>query len=308
MRSSERAPVVVAVADEHDTALRYAAAEAVRDRRPLRVVHVVPSVRGVSSMETMLVTFEAVELVAEDLVHSQYERARELVGDVVPVERVLRRGAVVEMLLEQARDADHLVVQRRRASRLGRILTGSTVASLAARSPVPVVSVPESWAEPRSEPHLTVALGDRDVEGHEEPLLAWAFAEAEARRASLEVLHAWYLPASYGELDVSRPALEDWQRLAHQSIDARLLSWRRAHPTVDVRTDVPHKRPIDAIVEASTHTDALVVGRRRSHGLVHLGSVVRAAVRESHCPLIVVTPDSPVKDHQTPSRERAVRS
>lgn len=308
MSSSQRAPVVVAVADDHDAALRYAAAEAVRDRRPLRVVHVVPPVRGVANMESMLITFEAVELVAEDLLHKQYERAQELVGDAVPVERVLRRGVAVEMLLEQVRDADHLVLQRRQGSRLGRILTGSTAASLAARSPAPVVSVPESWPGPRAVPHVTVALGDRDVKGHEDPLLAWAFAEAEARKSPLRVLHAWYLPAAYGELSLPHPTLEDWQELARQGIEGQLLPWRRAHPGVDVRVDVHHMRPIDAIVEASVHTDLLVVGRRRSHGLVHLGSVARAAVRESRCPLVVVTPDSPVSVRQALDRDEVVRS
>jgi nucleotide-binding universal stress UspA family protein len=305
---SQRAPIVVAVADEHDAALRYAAAEAVRDRRPLRVVHVVPPVRAVSSMDSMLITFEAIELVAEDLLHQQYERARELVGEAVPVERVLGRGVVAEILLEQVRDADHLVTQRRESSRLGRILTGSVSASLAARSPVPVVSVPEAWPGPRAVPHVTVALGDRDVEGHEDPLLAWAFAEAEARQAPLRVLHAWYLPAVYGQVSVPNPTLEDWQASAREAIEKELEPWRRAHPGVDVRVDVPHKRPIDAIVEASAHTDALVVGRRRSHGLVHLGSVVRAAVRESRCPLIVVTPDSPLPGRPVPAREEAMRS
>jgi nucleotide-binding universal stress UspA family protein len=91
-------------------------------------------------------------------------------------------------------------------------------------------------------------------------------------------------------------------------VDAQLLSWRRAHPGVDVRVDVPHVRPIDAIVQASEHTDLMVVGRRRSHGLVHLGSVVRAAVRECHCPLIVVTPDSAVTEPTTPAHRSAVRS
>jgi nucleotide-binding universal stress UspA family protein len=290
--SSDRAPIVVAVADDHDAALRYAAGEAVRDRRPLRVVHVVPPVRGVSSMRTMLISFEAVELIAQDLLQQQYQRAQDLVGDAVPVERVLRRGAVAEMLIEQTRDADHLVLQRREASRLGRILTGSTAGALAARSPVPVVSVPETWSGPAQVPHVTVALGDHDVKGHEDPLLTWAFTEAEARDAALDVLHAWYLPIYYGELDMTHPKLEDWQRLAQQEIDARLLRWRRAHPGVDVRVDVTHMRPIDAIVEASAHTDLMVVGRRRSHGIVHLGSVVRSAVREAECPLVVVTPES----------------
>lgn len=293
MSSTEgRAAVVVAVADEHDAALRYAAAEAVRDWRSLRVVHVVHPPRGLAGPEAILISFQAVELVAEQLLRHQYERALELVDGRVPVEPVLRRGVVVDMLLEQCGDADHIVLQQRHAPRLDRILTGSTAAALAARSPVPVVSVPELWPGPHASPRVTVGVGDRDVGDHDENLLARAFFEAEARRASLTVLHAWYLPPDYGPVDAPGSVVDGWQEATRRQVEAHVAPWRRAHSGVEVRVDVPHMRPVDALVAASGHSDVLLVGRRRSHGVVHLGSIVRAAVRECRCPLVVVTPDS----------------
>lgn len=295
MSITKRAPVVVAIADEHDAALRYAAAEAVRDRRPLRVVHVVPPPRGLAGPESVLITFEAVELVAEQLLRYQYDHAVALVNGAVPVEKVLPRGAVVDRLLELSADADHLVVQHRNASRLGRLLTGSTAAALGARCPVPVVSVPELWPGPRPVPHVTVGLGDRDVDGREQPLLEHAFAEAEIRRASLTALHAWYLPSDYGEVLIDHPTLRDWQDAARRDLEHQVDPWRTAHPSVDVRVEVPHLRPADALLRASRDSDLLVVARRRAHGPVHLGLVVRTVVRESLCPVMVVTPARAVR-------------
>ncbi len=305
MSRTSVAPVLVAVADDHDAALRYAAGEAVRDGRPLRVLHVVHPPRGGPGPETVLITFEAAEQAGRDLLNRQAERALELVDGRVEVQRRLCRGPVVEALLEQCAGADRVVVQRRHGPRLDRILSGSTVAGLAARSPVRVVSVPEQWEGPRGRPHVTVALGDRDDGTREEVLLSFGFAEAEARTASLTVLHAWYLPAEYGDAGIDRPTLDHWQELARQQVEERLDPWRDAHAAVDVRVEVPHMRPVDAIVQASVHSDVLLVARRRSHGLVHLGSVVRTAVRKSRCPLVVVTPDTEVREDTTPAPHEA---
>ena len=287
MNASLTAPVVVAVADDHPSALRFAAAEAVRDHRPLRVVHVLHPPRGGPGPETMLISFEAAEVVAGQVLQGQFELAQRLVAGAVPVERVLGRGPVVENLMAQCGDADHLVLQRRHAARLRRLLTGSTVAALAAHSPVPVVAVPEMWSGPRATPHVTVAIGEHDVGLRESALLAHAYAEAEARNASLTVLFAWFLPADYGEVTMANPTLGDWRDVARRDVETHVAPWSQSHPTVDVRVDVPHLRPADALLRASRHSDLLLVGRR-THGLQHLGPVVRGALRESQCPVVVV--------------------
>jgi nucleotide-binding universal stress UspA family protein len=212
---------------------------------------------------------------------------------------------VVEALLDQCTDVDCLVLQHRHGQRLDRILTGSTIAGLAARAPVRIVSVPEQWEGAQHEAHVTVALGDHDDGSREEVLLSFGFAEAEARTASLTVLHAWYLPAEYGDAAIDRRTLEHWQELARRELEARIDPWREAHPSVDVRVEVPHMRQVDAIVQASRHSDLLLVARRRSHGLVHLGSVVRTAVRTSQCPLVVLTPDTEVRADATHAFEEA---
>jgi nucleotide-binding universal stress UspA family protein len=77
-------------------------------------------------------------------------------------------------------------------------------------------------------------------------------------------------------------------RNASLSVQDHVAPGQSAHPTIDVRAEVPHIRPVDALEHASAHSDLLLVGRRRGHGLVHLGSVVRTLISESRCPVGVV--------------------
>jgi nucleotide-binding universal stress UspA family protein len=298
MSSNHLRPILVAVADERDAGLRYAAAEAVREGRPLRIVHVLPPPQGSvrADPESILISFESAEMVAEQLLRGQYERAMAIVGGRVSVKKSLRRGGVVQMLLGLSKNADHIVLLHRREERFSHLLTGSTATALAAVATVPVVSVPEVWAGARVTPHVTVGLGDEDLDDADH-LLGRAFYEAAARKAILTVIHTRYQPTAYSDLATGRPPREDWQRSARSRIDARLTAWQEAQPLVDTRVEVSHERPIDGLVRASGHSDVLIVGRRPSHGLVHLGSVVHALVCESLCPVLVVGRPERERDH-----------
>jgi nucleotide-binding universal stress UspA family protein len=293
MSSNHLRPILVAVADDRDAGLRYAAAEAVRERRPLRIVHVVapPRVLDGASPESVLLSFEAAEILAEHLLHTQQERALAIVDGQVPVETSLQRGGVVEVLLGLSEDADHIVLLHRREERLSSRLTGSTAIALAAVATVPVITVPEVWAGPRGAAHVTVGLGEQDLDDAE-ALLERGLLEAAARGATLTVVHAWYQPAEYGELVMGRLTREVSQQVARTGIEDRLSGWREAHPLVDTRVEVAHVRPIDGLLRASGHSDVLIVGRGRPRTTVHLGSVARALVRESLCPVLVLgTPE-----------------
>lgn len=83
---------------------------------------------------------------------------------------------------------------------------------------------------------------------------------------------------------------------------------QQQHPTVDMRIDVRYERPADGIVAASRHSDLVVVGRRGSHGLVHLGSVVRAVVHGSRCPVMVLTPASRERGRKAAVEAETARS
>jgi len=106
------------------------------------------------------------------------------------------------------------------------------------------------------------------------------------------VLHTIYVPAEYGELALDEGTIQQWHDGARQEIEKQVRTRQEQHPTVNLRIDVCYQRPADGIVAACRHSDLVVVGRRHPHGLIHLGSVVRAVVRESRCPVMVLTPAS----------------
>jgi nucleotide-binding universal stress UspA family protein len=243
----------------------------------------------VFSPESLLHVLDAVETAGQELLDRHCQRALELVEGRVPVETALCRGPVVDALLGLSADAERIVVQRRSPARLRRLLTGSTVAGLAARAPVPVVVVPERWAGPRATPPVYVWLGEGvDALGAGAAVLDRAFREAENRGAPLSVLHASNAPARTGGSPERRRAREDRRQAARARLVEQVASRRAAHPMVEVRVEGSHLHPAEALVQVSGHSRLLVVGRR-GHGLVRLGPVARRLVREAHCPLVLVT-------------------
>jgi nucleotide-binding universal stress UspA family protein len=299
--SRNKAPILVAVgdSDSHDAALRFAADEAVRDRRPLRLVHVVHPPREGMFPEQMLISFTAVELAANQLLRNQVDQAVRLTGGVVPVTQALRRGGVVDHLVELSGSAHHIVLQHRQQARLLRVFTGSTAAGVAAHAHLPVVSVPELWSGPSN--HDVVVGLDRD---HDTALLQHAFAEAFARDARLTVLHAWYLPPLYDDALVDHTDLHQWREGVRTRIEAALLPFRARYPDVDVHVELEHMRPADALVERSARSDLLVLGRTWATPAVsHLGSVTRAVLREARCPVAVVDAVEPEVPRPSDARE-----
>jgi nucleotide-binding universal stress UspA family protein len=288
----EKRPILVAVGDSdtHDAGLRFAADEAVRDRRPLRLVHVLHPPRDGMFPEQMLISFSAVELAASALLGSQVDHATHLTGGLVPVTHMLRRGGVVDQLVELSEAAHQVVVQHRQQSRMLRVFTGSTAAGVAAHAAVPVVSVPELWSGP-SNRDVVVAL---DRLGTDEHLLLYGIEEALRRETRLTVLHAWFVPELYGDALVDRPELHNVHEGVRARIEAALLRLRADYPRVDVRVELVHMRPADAVIERSGRTDLLVLGRGcAGPGSSHLGSVTRAALREARCPVAVVDAVAP---------------
>jgi nucleotide-binding universal stress UspA family protein len=291
MDINNRKPIVVAVGDEDepDAAVRFAAAEAVRDGCPLRIVHVIhPPALG-PGPEQMLLSFDGAEIVGEQLLQAAVDRAEEIVAGRVPVGKRLGRGPVVPVLVELSEHADRVVLQHRNLSGLRRVFTGSVCSGVAGRAHAPVVSVPERWT---TRDTARVVVGVDDSTGLS-PLLEPAFELAADRKASLVVLHAWYIPSMYGEAMLGRSAVEKARKTIKDQIADEMAVWQSAYPTVDAELVVSHARPADALVALSRDSDLLLLGRRSAaHSLTHLGSVARALIRESRCPVMVLPPAS----------------
>ncbi|MEW2167743.1 universal stress protein [Streptomyces sp. NPDC007084] len=115
----------------------------------------------------------------------------------------------------------------------------------------------------------------------------FAFDAALRCGAPLHAVHAWRLPASaessmpFGVLEEDRGAWEDQEV---QLLGDVLRPWREKYPRVRVYADVRLQPPATALLHASEHAGAVVVGRAGTA----LGPTLLEVVSRAGCPVTVV--------------------
>lgn len=254
-------PVVVAVSAEGDDAgIRYGAAEAVRGGDALHVVHVL-GLDAESATQAARICFLAVE------------RARDLVGQQVPVTSEIVHGDLIDGLVELSRRA-RLVVLQRHGTDARRDHPRATSIQVAAHAEVPVVCVPRDW---NGRGLGTVTAGVDDVPTCV-PLLREALSAARSRGARLRIVHV-DLPSD--ECDSLR------------DIRSALVKASAGLEDVPVTIEITvGPTPVAALVEAMATSELLVIGRH--HPLIargsRLGPVARRVVRNAGCPVLLLTP------------------
>lgn len=208
--------------------------------------------------------------------------------DGVAMETHLRRGSVVGTLTSVGAAAQTIVVGSDRRPVSMRLLAGNVSTGVAARSAVPVVSVPETWHGDRAAGLM--AVGVKDVK-HSEALMAEAFEVAQRTDSRLLVLHAWRFPATCDDLLVSDPCVvAEWTDRIEGELAALVAPWRHSHPEVGVELRAVHDHPAPALAAASAKADELVVvrGGPGVPATAHLGSTARTLLLYAHCPVRVV--------------------
>ena len=288
---SQQDLIVVGVDGTHagETALRYAAREADRRGLGVRLVHVTPDLThlvGSYAMALQVAPDDTQEM-GRRIVESAAELARDLLGpDRVTV--AVMTGNRVASLVDAAEGAALTVLGDEPRPALDRLVTGSVLTGVAARSTGPVVAVPDDWS-PETE-HGTVVVAIKDVDGSG-GLVRLGLEAAAARGARLVVLHAWRLPVAYDDLIASRLDTEMWggeiSRLLERVVDEQ----RAAGPQVEVDVRVGHGQPAQLLVEASREADLILIARRaRWFPIGHLGGTGRTVLRASLCPVEVQPP------------------
>lgn len=272
-------------------ALRYAHAEAARHGDRVDVIHVVPDYVPIAGMYP--VSPDDLMAAGRSALRSTLDQLGPVAPGVVMTPH-LQRGSVVTLLAAAGNDAREIVVGSDRRPVAMRLLTGNVSTGVAARSSVPVVSVPDTWSAERSTGVVLVGVKHTDRAG---TLIAEAFAVAQDRGCRLRVLHAWRLPSGYDDIIADRVAFEDWQQRARRELDRLTAPWQRTHPDVEVELVTVHDQSAHALVDASADADELVVVRR-AHGIpaaAHLGSTARTVLLYAHCPVRVIPGlDSPL--------------
>jgi nucleotide-binding universal stress UspA family protein len=211
----------------------------------------------------------------------------ETIGDDtgVPVRQRVVFDVPVRGLLEAGDGADLLVLGARGTGGFEGLLLGSVsekVAQLATR-PVAIVREPAPVQGGR------VVVGvDGSARSH--TAMRWAAAEASARGAELDVVHAWRLPAmtTAPPVAVAFPDFSVLEAAGHTVLDAALTD--PALADVRVHGHLTHDAPARALLERARNASLLVAGTRglgRVTGTL-LGSVSRQLLHHAPCPVVVV--------------------
>ena len=281
---------VVAGVDGSECALqavRWAAAEAVRRRRPLRLVaaHAWPA-GGLVGDPGLGVDPQAV---LRDVVRGHLATAATAAATASPellVEQVEVTGLPVPVLQGESARAELVVLGDRGLGGFTGLLIGSVAVALAAHAACPVVVV--RGAEPdRPAPREPVVVG---VDGSpaSEAAVAFAFDAAALRGVPLVAVHTWQDTL----VDPTLAPLIDWKAAEADErgvLAERLAGWAEKYPDVEVRLLVTRDRPARALVEESGRAQLVVVGSRGRGGLAGmlLGSVSQALLRHAACPVVV---------------------
>ncbi|WP_214401427.1 universal stress protein [Pseudonocardia lacus] len=287
-------PVVVGVdgSDNALTAVRWAAGEARRRRAAVRLV---------TAYDDGPEHVVGIPALGEQLRHEQRAAARRGLAAAVAaaraaepdlvVEDELRVGFPVGLLAEEARRAQLLVVGSRGLGGLAGLLVGSVAVGLAGRAPCPVVVVRGEHRETGADRPVVVGV---DGTPTSEAAIAFAYEAAAVRGAPLVALHTWaateYAPGLAPLVEWDPIAAEEEEILAE-----RLAGWGEKYPDVRVRRLVGRDGAARALVDLSADAQLVVVGSRGRGALLGmlLGSVSHAVLHRSHCPVAVVSPETP---------------
>jgi nucleotide-binding universal stress UspA family protein len=294
--------VVLAVGHEDcDAAIAFVAAEIERVGGEVRVAHAVLPLEHRSVPPPLTIEDDTVRVVGTRVLGSVAARLEHALPEV-PVHTDLLHGPASHAVVEASRLARRVVLERRPRSR-GHVHTLAITGNVAAHAHAPVVVVPPGW-RPSAERERTVVVGVDDVLTSPQ-LLETALDEAAARGAQLVVVHAWHYSDTYDEVAFAGVALEHHEEELRRNLTRELEPALKRHPHVPARLVVRHGRPADVLLEESAQAGLVVLGRH--HASVpwgsHLGSVVRAVLRESATPVLVLdsmAPRPPDRDDPHP--------
>ena len=196
-------------------------------------------------------------------------------------------------LVDQARDAELLVVGHRGRGGFARLLLGSTAMRAASHATCPTMVVRGTASGGRGVVLAAVALGEPAEE-----ILDFACPEAVHRGARLTVISAWemFWPPPYaGDNGQLRQASERAADAAKGALD-RLIGPRRAgFPVLLIEGELVDGAPSAALTTATGHADLIVIGARgRGHGHgqgMHIGPVAHTLLRHADCPVVLVPRD-----------------
>ena len=286
--SEEEFRVIVAVGPDgiHDGTLDLVAEEAVRRGTGVELLHVVHSlVAGPNDEQQASSLDAALSEVGRAAVTSAASRLRERLDDRVPLDTQVRFGPVATTIAERAPHDGLIVLERRDAGLVERLLTMSVSTRVAAHAHAPVLVVPATW-EPGKGTPLPVTVGvDHPIDALGQVAAALGYARDSGR--PLTVLHAVWLAPAYQDIAFRNDTRGRWLHDAEIELEHVLADL----PTdgVEVTREVIWGAPANALVGASLASAVVVLSRRRERAVgSHLGPLTRTVLQHAAGPVLVV--------------------
>ncbi|WP_406047188.1 universal stress protein [Kribbella sp. NBC_00889] len=273
-----------------ETAVWWAAAEAVRRSARLRLTYALP----LSLMSTPLgipSVSSPTDMLRETTEHLLAEFAQRIRQSFprLSIDAVVNFGGAAPALLQEANNAVLVVLGSRGLGEFRDLAMGSVSAHVATHATCPVVVVPPRWEPSRATGGVVVGV---DGSTCSVEAIGFAFEQAEASQATLTAVMAWHDPVSTGPND-PLPAVYDLEVLEEESsalLAESMAGHRDRYPEVPVHKRLLRGTAHDVLLAAGRSAELLVVGSRGRgtfRGLL-LGSTSRALVHHPPCPVAVV--------------------
>jgi nucleotide-binding universal stress UspA family protein len=287
----DRARVVVGVdgTEASDLAVGYAAREAVLRKVPLRVVSAYAWPPNPSALPMYLpatgADLDALRRSAQLAVDTAIAQAISVAEDV-QVEGTACEGMAPSVLLNEAAEAQLLVVGSRQLGAVGSFLLGSVGDAVATHATCPVLVTRGHQDVDTRDGAIVVGVTYAEAS---DPMLGFAFDEARLRAAPLWVVLCWH-PDVGMPYRLLREAAAEARAAAEVWLSDVVDAWREKYPDVPVEIKVINQHPVIGLVERSRDQALLVVGSHGANALAAtvLGSVCRGVLHHATCPVTVV--------------------
>ncbi|MFI6875540.1 universal stress protein [Streptomyces sp. NPDC050400] len=292
-------PIVAGIdgSREARAAAEWAAREALRRQRPLRLIHAGEGLPPDGSAAT-LPELRAPQDLAQQVLRTTAEQLTDCHPELMLTTVQVRRPPA-PALISETRHAELLVLGNQGLGSVGGVLVGSVARATVGHAACPLVLVRAGFtaADERLPVHDGALVPSRDVTlavdvaAGCEGVVEFAFREAELRRAPVRAVYVWHVPFTTAMPDPEhRAAL---RAEADRSLVAMLRPWREKFPQVPVRDSVLEGRPAHQVGRAARGAGLLVVGRRTRRRAVgsRTGPVAHALIHHAACPVAVVPHD-----------------
>ncbi|MGL6236717.1 MAG: universal stress protein [Segniliparus sp.] len=291
MTNLPSAGAVVVGVNETPAAVRaafWAADEASRLGAPLRLVHAYALPLGSYGLFSgttggLLASLEAEgnELLAGVAKQIRRHRPR------LDVDLQLHCAPTVDVLVEEAKTAQMIVLGEGGLPALGRVAGGSAAADVLARGRCPVAVVRGHLAEEDDDDSSPVTVGV-DSAATSEPAVRTAFAEADRRGVGLLAVHTW--TEHHGWRSGSKAEAEDEGRRERDILSSSLAEGQRMHPRVRVKQVLAQGPAAELLMEEADKSQLLVLGSRNRNWLQRAlrSSTSQDMLRRAPCPVLVV--------------------